>query len=60
MIRMDMKSKKKALKKATSPGSSKVLIRVLEKVMTDKHLKKNLISTIKSLDGKKIKNTSGT
>ncbi len=50
---------KNEAKRAFSPKSTKDFIDHLEQVIKDKHTRKEAISIIKALDGKKIRNTSG-
>ena len=47
------------VKRATSSKPTKEFINCLEQVIKDKHARKEAVSIIKALDGKKIKNTSG-
>lgn len=46
-------------KKAISPKATQEFINCLERIIKDKHARKEAVSVIKALDGKRIKNTSG-
>ena len=50
---------KKAFKKAFGPQSTKEIIAIVEKSIQNKHLRKDIVTFIKAVDGKKIRNTSG-
>lgn len=51
---------KREKKEAFSPRTTKKIIQVMEKAIKDPRVKKEIISIIRALDLKKIRNTSET
>ena len=51
--------KKKEIKRATSYRRTQEVIKCLEIIIKDKYKRKEAISIVRALDGKKIRNTSG-
>ena len=49
----------KSYKKTFGPQSTKKIIAGVQKSITNRHLRKDMVSFIRAADGKKIRNTSG-
>ena len=57
---LNRKLSKRERKEAFSPRSTERVVRVMEKAIKDKRVRKEIVSMIRALDLKKIRNTSET